>query len=323
MSQLDYTKRIRIQSLLYDSHFFQRQIAKSIGVSEATISNELKRFKQQGILYDAKVAQQRKEEKRIMANQGIHTRIIKGTDLEVYITTHLEKRRSPEQIAATRSLANPEDTLCFNTLYTYIYTQHPERKKLYLRRKGKKYRHTTGSKTKILNRIWIEHRPKAVDEKIEIGHLEGDTVVWKNKSDCTITLIERTTNIFLSRVVHLKPWEKLSIVVSTLISEMLLTLPKEMRKTLTLDNGTEFADHEYITGRCGTQVYFANPYHSWERGANENMNGLLRQFIPKKTSFKYITQEMLDYYVHLINTRPRKKHGRQSPAEVYANLFKI
>jgi transposase, IS30 family len=325
MSHLTYEKRQRIQSLLYDCpvKLFQSNIAIILEVSEWTISNELARFKKQHILYDAKVAHERAKKKRKQANQTIHWRIILWSDLEIYIWTCIVKFRSPEQIAWTWSQLHPEDKCSANTLYEYIYKYHPEWKKLYLRRKWKKYRHSNGIKTKIKDRIWIDQRPKEVDEKVEPWHLEWDTVVWENKSDCVVTIVERKLNLFLSKVVHLKPWEKLSVVVSHHISELLLTLPPTLRKTLTLDNWTEFADHKYITETCWTNVYFANPYHSRERWANENMNGLLRQFLPKWSSFKNITQEMLDIYVTLINNRPRKKLNWKSPADVFSLLTVI
>ena len=325
MTHLNYEKRVRIQSLLYDSpvKLFQYNIAEIIEVSEGTISNELAWFKKNKIPYNAKRADEQTKQRRKQANQDIHGRVMIWSDLEAYIWVWIEKYSSPEQIAWVWSQLHPEDKVSTNTIYKYIYKYHSDRKKLYLRRKWKKYRHSHGIKTKIKDRVWIDQRPKEVDEKIEVGHLEWDTVVWENKSDCVLTLVERTTNLFLSRIIHLKPWEKLSVVVSHHISELLLTLPPTLRKTLTLDNGTEFADHKYITETCWTNVYFANPYHSRERWANENMNGLLRQFLPKWSSFRNITQEMLDIYVALINNRPRKKLNWQSPTDVFSLLTAI
>jgi len=319
MQHLDYEKRVRIQSLIFDSPSIHSQsaIAKIVDVSKGTISNELKRFKVHYIPYNAKIAQEMAEEKRRRANQRVHWRIIIWTKLEEYINEKVKEYRSPEQITKTRNEWK-EDNLAVATLYGYIYGYHPERKKKYLRRKWKKYKHGTDHKIKILNRVSIDERPKEVDDMNNEWNLEWDTIVWDNKSDCIITIVDRKTSFLRAMVVQLKPWEELSVVVSTLIWDTLSWIRKELVKTLTLDNGTEFADHEYITTRVWTKVYFAHPYHSRERGLNENTNWLLRQFLPKKTSFKQLTQEKLDSYVELINNRPRKKLQRKSPMDVFA-----
>jgi IS30 family transposase len=318
MHHLDYEKRVAIQTLLLDSlhKHKQYQIARSICVCEATISNELKWFKQNWIVYNARSAQDMSDEKRVKANKQLHERVIIWTKLERYIHEKIVLYRSPEQISKVRN--NEQwDNVSRNTIYTYIYQYHPDRKRLYLRRKWKKYKHGTAHKIKILNRISIDDRPKEVDVMSNPWNLEWDTIVWTNKSDCIITLVDRKSSFLRAMVVQLKPWENLSVIVSTMIWNLLSGIEKELVQTLTLDNWTEFADHEYITTRTWTKVYFAHPYHSRERGLNENTNWLLRQFLPKQSSFKNLSQEQLDYYVNLINNRPRKKLNRQSPADVF------
>ena len=318
MQHLTYEKRLSIQTLLFSSVHKHRQyeIAGSVGVCEATISNELKRFKKNWIPYNARQAQDMANENRRKANLELHWRIIIWTMLEVYIKEKIASYRSPEQIS---EVWNKEqwDILSRSTIYNYIYEFHPERKKQYLRRKWKKYKHRKADKTKIPNRVSIDERPKEVDIMSNIWNLEWDTIVWENKSDCVITLVDRKTSFLRAMVVQLKPWENLSVVVSTIIWSVLSWMSKKLIQTLTLDNWTEFADHEYITERTWIQIYFAHPYHSRERGLNENTNWLLRQFLPKKTSFATLTQEELDYYVKLINSRPRKKLNRQSPMDVF------
>lgn len=318
MPQLKYEKRIRIQSLLYDTACWHSQsaIAKIVSVSKGTISNELKRFKKQWIVYEAKLAQDMAYKKRREANHRLHTRIIVWTQLEQYIVSQISLYRSPEQITNTRNDLK-WDNLSRSTIYLYIYQHYPERKKQYLRRTWKKYKHGVAHKIKIPNRVSIDERPIEVEDKSNEWHLEWDTIVWENKSDCIITIVDRKTSFLWAMVVQLKPWEDLSVVVSTLIWDVLWWVRKALIKTLTLDNGTEFADHEYITTRTWTKVYFAHPYHSRERGLNENTNWLLRQFLPKKTSFRKLSQETLDSYVLLINMRPRKKLHRKSPMDVF------
>lgn len=318
MQHLDYKKRMRIQSLMYDSlhHYSQSKIAKIIGVSKWTISNELKWFKENWVLYDAEIAQKNKQEKRRIVNKSVHSRIILWTKLAEYIAIKIQEYRSPEQITKTWNEME-EDNLAVTTLYLYIYTHHSERKKKYLRRKGKRYKHSNEKQIKILNRVSIEERPNEVEDMSNEWHLEWDTIVWINKADCIITIVDRKTSYLRAMVVQLQKWESLSVVVSTLIWNILSWVRKELVKTLTLDNGTEFADHEYITTRTWTKVYFAHPYHSRERWLNENTNWLLRQFLPKKTSFKTLDQNTLDSYVNLINNRPRKKLNRKSPMDVF------
>lgn len=268
------------------------------------------------MLYDAEIAQKHAEEKRRIANKTVHGRIIVWSKLEEYIMKHIREYRSPEQITKTWNEIEG-DNLAVTTLYLYIYTYHIDRKKKYLRRKGKKYKHGNEKKIKILNRVSIEERPKEVEDMNNEWNLEWDTIVWVDKSDCIITIVDRKTSYLRAMVVQLEKWENLSVVVSTLIWNMLSWVRKELIKTLTLDNWTEFADHEYITTRTWTKVYFAHPYHSRERWLNENTNWLLRQFLPKKTSFKTLDQKTLDSYVNLINNRPRKKLNRKSPMDVF------
>lgn len=318
MQHLTYEKRVRIQSLIFDHPWSlsQSAIAKIVKVSKGTISNELKRFKQNYTPYNAQIAQDMADEKRKKANKIIHWRTIVWSELEEYIVDKIQAYRSPEQISMTWNELH-WDNISRSTIYDYIYQYHPERKKQYLRRKWKKYKHGTAHKVKILNRISIDERPKEVEDMNNEWHLEWDTIVWDNKSDCIITIVDRKTSFLRAMVVKLKPWEDLSVVVSTLMWNVLSWVRRELVQTLTLDNGTEFADHEYITLRSWTKVYFAHPYHSRERGLNENTNGLLRQFLPKWISFRELTQETLDSYVELINTRPRKKLKRKSPMDVF------
>jgi len=318
MQHLTYEKRVRIQSLIFDHPWSlsQSAIAKIVKVSKGTISNELKRFKQNYTPYNAQIAQDMADEKRKKANKIIHWRTIVWSELEEYIVDKIQAYRSPEQISMTWNELH-WDNISRSTIYDYIYQYHPERKKQYLRRKWKKYKHGIAHKVKILNRISIDERPKEVEDMNNEWHLEWDTIIWDNKSDCIITIVDRKTSFLRAMVVKLKPWEDLSVVVSTLMWNVLSWVRRELVQTLTLDNGTEFADHEYITLRSWTKVYFAHPYHSRERGLNENTNGLLRQFLPKWISFRELTQETLDSYVELINTRPRKKLKRKSPMDVF------
>lgn len=318
MSHLSYEQRILIQQYLYndDSIRYQYEVAERVHISPSCLSKELSWFKTEWILYCAKKAHERAKNKRAKANKILHTKITKDSDLAGYIWEKVQEYRSPEQIVGVWKTKN-KWSLSHNTVYAYLDEQHPWRRKKYARHKGKKRKKSWASASKIPDRVWIEERPKIVDEKLRMWDFEGDTIVWDNKSDCIVTIIDRVSLYAYAKVVKLEKWESLSVVVSTFIAEILSWVREEIRKTLTLDNGTEFADHEYITTRTWVKVYFANPYHSRERWCNENYNGLLRQYYPKWMSFENITQEELDYHVQLINNRPRKKLWRKSPTDVF------
>ena len=173
MSHLTYENRIRIQSLLYDCDvvYSQSQIANKVEVSKGTISNELKYFKQNRILYDAQLAHSMAKKRRSDANKAIHGRTIQGTLLEQHIIQSIQQYLSPEQIANVWKKKTKE-RISHSTIYAYIYQYQRGRIKKYLRRKGKKYHPSTGSKTKIPNRVGIEERPTVVDEQTRRGDYE-------------------------------------------------------------------------------------------------------------------------------------------------------
>jgi IS30 family transposase len=260
-----------------------------------------------------------------------HARIEPWGELEQFILKKIKKRWSPEQIAESwkkeqrekwckPNCCNWNYTLSKDTLYSWIYTTHPDLVKKYFRRKWKKYRHRkqehilNPDKYQIQDRRMIDERPEIVDERKRIGDWEWDTVIWKDRSGAVLTLVDRKSGYL--KIYQLERWKQAEWVTDTL-SSFWKYLPKHTRKTLTFDNGREFAEHKMIEFETGVRIYFAHPYHSWERWTNENTNWLIRQYLPKKTDFSHITQEDLNKIEKEINSRPRKRLNYSTPYQVF------
>jgi IS30 family transposase len=188
---------------------------------------------------------------------------------------------------------------------------------LHLRCRQKKYKKRYGSNDQrgtIPNRKSIDERPKIVNEKSRIGDWEGDTVIGKNHKGALVTLVERKTKFTLVAYVANKTAEN---VTDAMISLLMPHVNKV--HTITVDNGKEFAYHEQVTQKLNSHVYFAHPYHSWERGLNENTNGLIRQYVPKKSEINTTTQNQLGIIMDKLNFRPRKSLDFDSPADLFYN----
>lgn len=162
----------------------------------------------------------------------------------------------------------------------------------------------------IPNRIGIEHRPAIVDDNTELGHWEGDTVIGANHSGALLTLVERVTKVTII--------EKLTSKNAKNLSKRLICRMKRCKvpvRSITFDNGKEFTEHQQISKALKAQIYFATPYHSWERGLNENTNGLIRQYIPKTCPISIVKKSDVHWIENQLNTRPRKTLGFLSPIQ--------
>lgn len=236
---------------------------------------------------------------------------------------------SPQQIADRLKLEYPTDMnmqISHESIYTYIYclARGSLRKELvgYLRQKrahrGPQGRVSAARKaTRIPDLISIHERPPEVADRIIPGHWEGDLIVGANHTTALGTLVERTT-----RTVILVPLKaKDAVSVAEAFARELETLPEQMKLTLTYDRGSEMARHRLSTEKTNMQVYFADPHSPWQRGTNENANGLIRQFFPKGMSFKNVTIEEIKYVQDLLNGRPRKTLDWLTPFEAFSNLL--
>ena len=159
----------------------------------------------------------------------------------------------------------------------------------------------------------IDDRPKYIENRKTLGHWEADTIIGKNRAGAIFTNVERKSGYLLTKKLAAKSGRE----VEDAFRDTFVSIPKNKRKTTTVDNGREFSEHKMVEYFTGTLIFFAHTYASWERGTNENTNGLLRQFIPKKTDFNTITKEELEKYTQLINMRPRKRLNYKTPYEVF------
>jgi len=307
--QLTYEQRCQI-SVLNKSNYSQRKIGKMIGVNQSTISRELKRNAgNRG--YRHKQAQSLSAQRRKEA--CIPTKMTKETIAIVESKVRIEW--SPEQIS-TWLLQEKKELLSHES----IYLQSWKDKKLggdlfkHLRRQGKKYdkrRNGKSTRGQIKNRVSIDDRPTIVDMKSRIGDWEIDTVIGKGHSGALVTIVERVTKFTVSMQVNSKCAADVTKATIALLKPY-----KNLVHTITADNGKEFAYHEEISKSLNTGVYFAHPYSSWERGLNENTNGLLRQYFPKNTNFKNVVQKEVRHAVNRLNNRPRKTLNFKTPYDL-------
>jgi IS30 family transposase len=262
-----------------------------------------------------------------MAQINYHKRLIAKnkrnsitTTVEKYIRSKLKLDWSPEQIAG-RMKIDKNISIHHETIYRFIYANKAShgRLYLYLRHKNKKYHKRSQEYRRrgtIKNRICISKRPTIADNKKRIGDWEIDTVIGANHKGALVTIVDRKSKFTLMKKVNSKHAE---VVTQATID--LLHPVKALTHTITSDNGKEFAYHEVIAQSLNTNFYFANPYHSWERGLNEHTNGLIRQYIPKKTEFENISKEEIVTIANKLNHRPRKSLGYKTPFEVFMKAF--
>ncbi len=307
--QLTYEQRCQI-SALKKSGCSQRKIAKIIGTSQPTVSRELARNTgARG--YRHRQAQDRTNQRRAEA-----VRPSKMTpSMIAAIESKLRVEWSPEQI--TGWLLNDQKVLISHeSIYLHIWADKQAGGDLYthLRRQGKKYdkrRNGKSTRGQIKNRVSIDDRPSIVDDKSRIGDWEIDTVIGKGHSGALVTIVERVTKFTVSAQVNSKSAADVTKATISLLKPF-----KDVVHTITADNGKEFSYHEKVSRALSAEVYFAHPYSSWERGLNENTNGLLRQYFPKRTDFKKVNQIEVRRALKRLNTRPRKGLNFKTPAQL-------
>lgn len=309
--QLAYEQRCQIY-VLKKRGCSQREIGESVGVSQSTVSRELKRNTgDRGYRY--KQAQERTTLRRKEAS--------KATKMTEVLIAKIESKLciewSPEQISGWL-LQEQNELISHESIYLHVWSNKQSGGDLYtyLRRQGKKYdkrRNGKSTRGQIKNRVSIDDRPRVVDDKSRVGDWEIDTVIGKGHSGALVTIVERATSFTVSKQVEGK-----TAAAVTLATIALLKPLKGVVRTITADNGKEFAYHEKISKELEAEFYFAHPYSSWERGLNENTNGLLRQYFPKSTDFKKVTQAEVRRAVKRLNTRPRKSLDFKTPGDLMA-----
>jgi len=306
--------RIQLGALLRAGHT-QKFAAQQLGVHPATITRELLRNKSPDRAYHARVAKELTVQRRYLANQRCR-RIEHDIRLQKYIHTRLQLYWSPEQIAGRWKHLHPEEIICHETIYKFVYN-NPELKPQ-LRFKATKYRKRHGSikrarEREAMKKRWIDDRPDIVTTRSRLGDWEGDTMEGKRGSGTVLTHVDRKSGYLLADKISGKSPREVRDKTILHFNQ----LPKRKRHTITYDNGTEFTFHEFIERGTNAIIYFAHPYSAWERGTNENTNGLLRQFLPRSASFQMITQHHVDHAAKMLNSRPRKRLNYLTPAEVF------
>lgn len=310
---LSWEDVVRIETLL-NQGLNPSEIAVVIGRDKSVIYRCIEKNSVDGIFL-AESAWQLMHERKRTANQ--HPRILDDSILEEFIIEKIEAYLSPEQIAGKWTESTGE-ALSHETIYSWLKAKRPDLIKIYLRRKGKKYRKKRLTPEFITDKRSIDERPVEANERLEFGHWEGDTMLGATgKKECIVLNLERKSGLLLAQKIP----NKTATAVLKATEEYFKDIPEELRISVTYDNGTEFAKHKDIEKSTLMTVYFAKPYSPWQRGSLENTIGLLRQFIPKGTDISTVTEEELQRYVHLLNTRPRKRLKWKSPLEVFqANI---
>ena len=293
-----------------------RAIARSLKRHPSSISRELGRNSLHGT-YEAHQAQARYVARRKECRRG---RKLDHRPLWDYVIKKLPLAWSPEQVAGRLPLDYPGDRrmrISHETLYRALYTD--ERLApciVHLRQARPKRRKRGQGKTArclIPHRVSIHERPPEVEARSRFGDWEGDLLLGKNQLGAILSLVGRKSLMLLARKVPSKQTEPVIAAVIAALED----LPASWAKTITFDNGSEFYRHQQITQELGIHTYFADPYAAYQRGTNENTNGLLRQYLPKGLSFEHLTQGQLDFIVQELNNRPRKTLGYQTPYEVF------
>jgi len=309
--QLTILDRYQISAMEQVGHS-QSIIAETVGCDKSTISRELSRNKgQRG--YRPKQAQEKTEKRREEA-----IRFPRFTDLihDMVVILVLEKW-SPEQISGWLK-KEVVGEISHERIYQFIREDKYQGGDLYthLRQGSKKRRKKYGSKSstrgQIKDRVSISKRPKVVDKKKRVGDWEGDSVVSRNNSTSLVTLVERKTKFTLIGRVP----DRKAPTVERAMKDVMKPYKKHSY-TITLDNGKEFANHQGVSKGLGVNIFFADPYSSWQRGLNENTNGLIRQYFPKKTDFKKVSDEEVLRVQEDLNNRPRKSLNFQTPKEAW------
>ena len=312
--QLTSEQRYTI-SVLLQSRTKQKDIAKAINVSPSTVSRELRRNSGVRRHYNWETAQANAVQTR---HRKPGNRSVDKDVMEEAKRLLITEQWSPEQISGV--LAKDGKYISHETIYRMIRKDKAEGGTLYKHCRHK-LKHRTrpvgGKRISIPNRTSISERPTEADGK-RFGDFEMDTIVGRGNHGAIVTLIERSTNmLFMRKLKNGKNAKELARTVIHLLSPF-----KEHIKSITTDNGTEFACHEMIAKSLGVTIYFADPYASWQKGAIENANGLIRQYVPKKETFEHISQQQITKYSKKINMRPRKKLDFRTPQDCFYELIK-
>ncbi len=282
------------------------EIAELIGRHRSTVGRELDR--NSGHRGYRPLQAQRLADERRLASRRPHK--MENFEVHQYVQDKLEKYWSPDQIAGRVRCDFPRTRwrwLSRQTIYDWINSYSPEWQ-TWLRRGGR----PPEKRGKLTDCVRIDGRPDVINRRRRFGDWEGDTIVGNGRRSALLTLVERKSGYArIGRVDSMKSERTMCVA-----KRRMKDLPNRLRRSMTFDNGKEFAEHQRLSRSTGMEVYFCDPYASWQKGTNENTNGLLRQFFPKGTDFTQVSHHEVAHVEQLINERPRRRLGYRTPAEV-------
>lgn len=312
MAHLTLDERIVIYQMC-NSGETQKEIAKALGRSPSTICRELQRNSSSFQCYLPNEANQRARQRQ---RQPSVVSKLEEPRLYQAVTEKLKENYSPQQISGYLKRETKDLRISHQTIYGFLYgldRKHAFR--LAMRRGGRRNRKEKPGciKQQLVNRVSIHSRPKSVETRKELGHWEVDLMACHRRSGYLVTAVERKTGYTLIGRVTTKH----SAGVMKRISKMFAEIDRAKVKTLTFDNGTEFFHHAMLGESLKVKVYFADPYKSYQRGTNENTNGLIRQYFPKTMDYGYISWQKVESVQSLLNSRPRLRLGFQTPASLF------
>ena len=315
MSHKQFTEKDIYAIEIYINEWYNKsQIALKLNKSHTSVGRLINKYKSPRTwIFHAKYCIKKRRDLRTQVNKNNKMRI-KSSKLELFILKYIKKYWSPEQIT-WRWKEETKERLSKDTIYKFIYEEHPELIKKHLRRWWKRYQNRRKEKYQLNDRKIIDDRPQIVDSRSRIWDWEWDTIVWVRawSKQVMLTNVDRKSWYLLAGKINDKSWN--SVLEWTI--KLFKNVAKYKQKTMTYDNWREFAEHRMIEYETNLDVYFAHPYSSHERWTNENTNWLIRQFTPKKTDFESVSENQLKYYVSLINFRPRKRLNYKTPHEVF------
>jgi len=295
----------------------QKEIAEIIGRDKSVISREIKRNKdQRNGLYNDDLANRKYANRQ--KNKPKHKRFT--SEIKQHVDALLKEDYSPEQIVGV-SKDQGINCVSHECIYQYVWLDKKNKGELYthLRRKGRRYRKRGNKKDSrgiINNRVIIDKRPNIVEQRKRFGDLEVDLIIGKNHNQAILTVNDRASGMLKMKKVESKESEVVTNAIIEILNDWIPYI-----HTITADNGKEFAGHEMVADNLNIDYYFAHPYHSWERGSNENLNGLIRQYFPKGSDFTKIGEDDIKRVETKLNNRPRKRFCFKSPIFVMNNLL--
>ena len=309
--QLTYDERCQISALKARGDS-PSQIARQLSKHRSSITRELKKNSIEG-KYEGSQAAAKSQQRRFRKPTKM------TPELVLIVEERLKLQWSPEQISGrlkTEAVAN----ISHETIYKHIWSDKRKGGSLYkhLRHSGKKYNHRSkgaAGRGCIPNRVDIDKRPEIVNEKKRLGDWELDTIIGADHDGAIVSMVDRASKVTKLAKVSRKTADEVN---GAILNRLNPIAPFVL--TLTSDNGKEFAAHGHISSSLGADFFFAKPYHSWERGLNEHTNGLVRQYLPKKTRFSEVSHQEIDHIEQLLNQRPRKILGYRTPNEVFQSL---